>query len=356
MAIYRLEAKAISRGAGRSCVAAAAYRHACALRDERQQLTHEYARKGGVVHSEIIAPADAPDWMRDRESLWNGLDAAEKRRDAITARELVVSLPRGLTDDEHRELVRSFVRSEFTARGIVVDVAIHAPEAEDGERQPHGHFMLADRAVDPAGPRGLSARKDRTLAQPVGVEAVRARWATAVNAALERAGRAERVDHRSLARQRADALARGDEAAAIALDRPPEPKIGSVATAMRREGRGDRAHAWRDAAGVRRVRRAAELAAAAWRDLAREAGELRRRIELAARRATDAAAQERDRLAAAFEAAAPDFAAAGLALQLREAGRLLAERQAREAEERRRAEEQERRGQARGRGYGGPER
>ena len=82
MAIYHLSAKVISRAAGRSSVAAAAYRTAGRLRDDRQGLEHDYSRKGGVVHSEIMAPENAPDWMRDRDQLWNAVEAVEKRRDA----------------------------------------------------------------------------------------------------------------------------------------------------------------------------------------------------------------------------------------------------------------------------------
>lgn len=86
MAIYHLSAKVISRAGGRSSVAAAAYRTAGRLRDDRQGLEHDYSRKGGVVHSEIIAPENAPDWMRDRDQLWNAVEAVEKRRDAQLAR------------------------------------------------------------------------------------------------------------------------------------------------------------------------------------------------------------------------------------------------------------------------------
>lgn len=251
MAIYRCEVKNISRGQGRSCVAAAAYRSASELEDERQQMTHDYARKGGVEHAEIVAPDDAPSWALDRQSLWNRIDAAEKRKDARTAKEVLVALPRELTLAQQVELVRDFARTEFAAKGLVADFAIHAPDALDGEKQPHAHIMIATRALDGD---GFAKGKDKSLDQPEGIESIRERWATHANRALERAGLGERIDHRSLERQRADALAKGDDVAALTLDRQPEPKIGPVAMQMVRAGRADQAHAFQDVQGVRQER------------------------------------------------------------------------------------------------------
>jgi hypothetical protein len=266
MAIYRCEAKSISRGQGRSCVAAAAYRHAEKLQDERQQLTHSYERKQGVTHSEIIAPENAPDWTQDRGKLWNHIDAAEKRKDAMTAREVLVALPRELNHGQQVEMLRFFVREEFTARGIVADIAIHEPDARDGEKQPHAHIMVSDRPLDASQPNGLAAKKDRTLADAKGIEILRERWATHCNKALERAHVPERVDHRSLADQRRAVLVVAAdntrpeserlkaEAQAQRLDRSPEPKIGPVALQMERQGRGADALALRDALEVREER------------------------------------------------------------------------------------------------------
>jgi hypothetical protein len=344
VAIYRCEVKAISRGGGRSCVAAAAYRHAAEIRDERQDMTHDYRNKSGVAHSEIIAPADAPEWVRDRACLWNALDAAEKRRDAITAREVLVALPRELTPAQRIDLVRNFVRTEFTARGIIADVAIHAPDARDGGEQPHAHIMLADRALDASTASGLSTKKDRTLAQADGITAMRAAWAGAVNRHLERAQVAARVDHRSLEAQRADALARGDEIEAARLDRTPEPKIGSVALAMEKQGRGHQSHALRDAMAVRQQRTWRERLVQTWREAVAEVRELRQGVEAEARQLVD---KGRAALEAAAEALMPMLAAAGQQMQLREAERLMAERQ-RQAAERQR-QEQERQRQREGR-------
>src|ERR1700675_62396 len=97
MAIYRFEAKVIGRSAGRSSTASAAYRAGEALTDERTGLAFDYSRRRGVLHSEIMAPADAPDWMRDRAQLWNAVEKAEKRKDAQLSREILLSLPHELT-------------------------------------------------------------------------------------------------------------------------------------------------------------------------------------------------------------------------------------------------------------------
>ncbi len=246
MAIYRCEVKTISRGQGRSVCAAAAYRAGVAIPDERQQMTHDYGRKGGIEHAEILASESAPEWVKDRVQLWNCVDAAEKRKDAMTAREALLTLPRELTADQRRELVQGFVMAELVSKGLVVDVSYHAPDAHDKEPNYHSHLLWSDRAI---GPEGLAGTKDRTYARPEGIEALRSAWAEHVNRALEAAGRAERVDHRSLKDQHLAALAAGDEIEAGRVGRPPETKIGPQATAMERCGR--KAHAFEEAHAIR---------------------------------------------------------------------------------------------------------
>jgi len=246
VAIYHLSAKVISRAGGRSSVAAAAYRVAGRLRDERQGVEHDYSRKGGVVHSEIIAPKNAPDWMRDRDQLWNAVEAVEKRRDAQLAREIEVALPRELDRGERLELLRGFVQREFVDRGMIADVAIHEGKARDGQSQPHAHVMLTMREL--TGER--FGKKDRSWNAPDLLMGWREAWARDANTALERAGRSERIDHRSLDVQRAEAeqqverargggqeeLALEHEKKAIELSREPEPKIGPSANAQEKRG------------------------------------------------------------------------------------------------------------------------
>lgn len=246
MAIYHLSAKVISRASGRSSVAAAAYRTAGKLRDDRQGLAHDYSRKGGVVHAEIIAPENAPDWMRDRNQLWNAVEAVEKRRDAQLAREIEVALPRELERGERLELLRGFVQREFVNRGMIADVAVHEGKARDGHNQPHAHIMLTMRELTGEG----FGQKNRGWNAPDLLMGWREAWARDANTSLERAGRSERIDHRSLDVQRAEAeqqveRARGGgqeelaleyEKKVIELSREPEPKIGPSANAQEKRG------------------------------------------------------------------------------------------------------------------------
>ena len=293
MAIYHLSAKVIGRKAGRSSVAAAAYRSGRRLRDERQGIEHDYSRKGGVVHAEILAPENAPDWMRDRDRLWNAVEAVERRKDAQLAREIEVALPRELDRSARLELVRGFVGREFVGRGMIADLAIHEGRARDGREQPHAHVMLTMRELTGEG----FGNKARDWNAPERLVGWREAWAREANGALERAGRSERIDHRTLEVQRAAARGRADrergagrpalalvhDRDAVALDREPEPKIGPAAAALERRGiETERGVAFREVAArnVERLERG-------WRQL-----ELR--LELAQRgRAFVAAARER---------------------------------------------------------------
>ncbi len=218
MAIYRFEAKIVSRSAGRSATAAAAYRAATRLTDSRTGLAFNYSRKRGVLHTEILAPADAPDWMGDRSRLWNAVEIAEKRKDAQLARDLVLSLPHELTHEQRVVLIREFAGEAFVARGMIADVAIHAPDHRGDDRNHHAHVLLTMRSLMGQG-FGPKVRDWNETSQ---LEAWRAGWAMAVNRHLERAGCPARVDHRSLAGQ--------------GLTQEPEPKQGPVATEMERDG------------------------------------------------------------------------------------------------------------------------
>lgn len=225
MAIYRLSASMISRGTGRSAVAAAAYRSGGVLREGRSVVAaasyragsevqakagrvHDYTRKGGVEFAEVMLPKGAPDWMADREQLWNAVEIAEKRKDAQLAREIQVAFPRELSMEENEQLLRSFVRREFVERGMVADACIHNPKGKDGQPNPHAHVMLTTRVLTDEG----FGRKERGWNKTDLLRDWRQAWAIAANEALERAGYAERVDHRSYKDQ--------------GIDREPEPKLG----------------------------------------------------------------------------------------------------------------------------------
>ena len=279
MAIYHLSAKVIGRSQGRSAVAAAAYRSGGRLRDERQGAEHDYSRKRGVAHAEVLAPDDAPDWMSDRERLWNAVEAAERRRDAQLAREVELALPRELDHEARLELARGFVRRQFVERGMVADLAVHEGRARDGQAQPHAHVMLTMRVLTGEG----FGPKQRGWNGPSALEGWREAWAREANAALERAGRGERIDHRTLEAQRAERAreaarerqagrperAEAREREAVRLDREPEPKLGPAASALERRGvpteRGDERRAVearnreREAVGLWALERRREL-------------------------------------------------------------------------------------------------
>jgi hypothetical protein len=270
MAIYRFEAKVISRGGGRSTVeaaayrsgkwatasvaragrcatAAAAYRAAAVLEDERTGERHDYSRKRGVLGADIMLPEGAPAWMKDRSALWNVVEIIEKRKDSQLARDFVISLPHELTHEQRVALTREFVREQFCARGYVADIAWHAPSKAEGLNW-HAHVMSPMRKVEGT---GFAAKKERAAGDGLKHPALvwkeelgrlREAWANTANRHLAAAGLDTRIDHRSLE-------ARG-------VDREPEPKQGPLATKIEREGRESRAGAERREVRMRNAERA----------------------------------------------------------------------------------------------------
>jgi len=198
MADYRFSAQAISRGKGQSSVASAAYRSASRMVDERTGEIHDYTRKQGVTHSEVMTPEATPEWMEDRAQLWNAVEAVEKRKNSQLAREIQLSLPHELTDDQRRELVRDFVQEQFVDRGMIADVNIHHPDRQSDERNHHAHIMLTMRELTAD---GFHQKKATELARSWNDDELlktwRAEWAHHQNQELERHGHEARVDHRS---------------------------------------------------------------------------------------------------------------------------------------------------------------
>jgi len=246
VAIYHLHASIIGRSDGRSAVAAAAYRAGQSVACRETGDTHDYTRKGGVVSAEVIAPDAAPAWATDRAALWNAVHAKETRKNSQLAREVRVALPHDLTDAEAAEMLRAWVRAEFVDRGMIADVCVHDPdpEDEDDSRNRHAHILLTMRPLDPTQPDGWAKNKDRTWNAPDTLDRWRASWAEAQNAALARAGSSARVDHRSLADQRAAAVEAEDHALADALDRPPLPRMGLASIALERAAKRQQGAAW----------------------------------------------------------------------------------------------------------------
>jgi hypothetical protein len=145
VAIYHLHAQMVKRAEGESSVAGAAYRSGSRLYEESTGLVHDYTRKHGVEHSEILAPDAAPAWVHDRQTLWNTVEAAERRKDAQVAREIQVGLPIELSDSEQLALVRDYVKREFITKGMVADIGIH----RDNPNNPHSHILLTTRELTP---------------------------------------------------------------------------------------------------------------------------------------------------------------------------------------------------------------
>lgn len=224
MAQYRLSASIIKRSAGRSVTAAAAYRSAEAIADQRTGIVHDFSRKGGVMHSEIIAPEGTPDWMYDRARLWNAVEVAEKRKDAQLAREIQVSLPHELGHEQRVQLVRDYVTSTFTPKGIIADFSVHLPGKEGDERNHHAHILLTMRSITG---EGFGPKRRATADQNVyELREEREAWARLQNEVLERHGHPQRVDHRSYA----DRM----------IDREPTQHLGPNASEMERRGKTSR--------------------------------------------------------------------------------------------------------------------
>ncbi len=218
MAIYHFSAKVISRAAGSSALASAAYRSASRLHDQRLDRHHDFSNKAGVVHSEVMLPDGAPEHLSDRESLWNAVEAVELRKDAQLAREIEFAIPREMTKEQGIELARDFVRDEFVDRGMIADLNVHWDIGADGLAKPHAHVMLTMREVDEEG----FGKKNRDWNRTDLLEKWRERWSEHVNQRLAQLDIDARIDHRSLEAQ--------------GIDLEPQHKIGPAASRMAAQG------------------------------------------------------------------------------------------------------------------------
>ncbi len=257
MAIYHLSVKPVSRGAGRSATAAAAYRAAERILDHTTGQVFDYTRKCGVEHAEIVLPTEAAkrdiNWARDRQQLWNAAEIAERRKDARVAREYEVALPQELTRTQRVELTREFSREIANRFGCAVDFAVHRPHREGDERNFHAHILTTTRQVEASGlgaktaiewadtdraKRGLGAAKEE-------VAGIRERWAVLANEKLQVLGYDARVDHRSLEAQ--------------GIDRQPTTHLGPAVSGMQRRGMDTDVGRRIEAEVQARLERAAEL-------------------------------------------------------------------------------------------------
>ncbi len=149
MAIYHLEAKIVSRGNGRSAVAASAYLSCTNILNDYDGVRHDYTRKKGLVWQEVFLPEYAPTEWQDRGVLWNAVEENEKTKDSRLAREFVPALPVELNKEQWQQLLSDFINEQFVADGMCADVAIHDPYPPG--HNPHAHIMLTVRPLDENG-------------------------------------------------------------------------------------------------------------------------------------------------------------------------------------------------------------
>ncbi len=219
MAIFHMSVKVISRSKGQSATAAAAYRAGVRIGCERGEVSYDYTKKKGVEKSFIIAPADAPEWAKDREKLWNAVESAETRKNSTVGREFEVAFPAELGADDRLKLVRGFARAIVNRHKNVVDVAMHEPSKDGDQRNHHAHILMSTRRIDSTGftekTRELDTKKSGE------VEYWREQWAIHCNHALWINGHEARVDHRSLDEQ--------------GIEREPQRHVGELETRIARQ-------------------------------------------------------------------------------------------------------------------------
>ena len=234
--------KIVKRSKGRSAVEAAAYRSGTKLTNEWDGQTHDYTRKRGVVHTEIMLPPHAPPEFSDRATLWNSVEQIEKAKDSQLARDIEAALPRELSREQQLALIRSFVKDNFVDKGMCADFALH----DKGNGNPHVHILLTVRPLKESGQWGAKCRKvydldERGQRIPDGkggwknhredttdwndkgnVELWRKAWADYVNRAQAAIGLSDRIDHRSYKRQ--------------GIDKIPSVHLGVAAFQMEKRG------------------------------------------------------------------------------------------------------------------------
>ena len=221
MAIYHLCIKIISRGKGKSSVAASAYRSGEKIKNEYDGVVHDFTRKGGIAHTEILLPQNAPKEFSDRGTLWNSVEKIEKSKNSQLAREIEVALPKELDREKQINLVRDYVKENFVKAGMCADIALH----DKNDENPHAHILLTMRPLNEDKTWGAKSRKEYILDEngekvklkngnyktrkintvdwneQDKAEEWRKTWADITNKYLEENSIQEKVDHRSYQRQ-----------------------------------------------------------------------------------------------------------------------------------------------------------
>lgn len=226
MAIYHCSIKIISRGKGKSAVAASAYRNGEIIKNEYDGVIHDFTRKRGITYTEIMLPSHAPPEFADRSILWNAVEKIERAKNSQLAREIEIALPRELDREQQIRLVREYVKNTFVNEGMCADIAIH--DKRDGN--PHAHIMLTMRPLEQTGEWGAKSRKEYIFdkdGQRIKLkngtfktrkvdttdwnnqekaEIWRKAWADITNHYLARQESTARIDHRSYERQNVEQI------------------------------------------------------------------------------------------------------------------------------------------------------
>jgi hypothetical protein len=221
MAIYHLHCDIIGRTAGRSAVAAAAYRATSRIEDRTTGEVFNYRRKEKALYTVVLTGANAPQWAKNRAELWNSCEEKENRKNSQFCRSFDGALPREFDLKTNIKLARKFAKI-FTDRGTPADLAIHGPHKDKDGRSnenTHFHLLVATRKMNENG----WAEKDREANDKNFLKEVRKAWADIVNAEFKRKGMSERIDERTLKEQ--------------GLDREAQQHLGPKATAIQREGK-----------------------------------------------------------------------------------------------------------------------
>lgn len=242
MAIYHLCIKIISRGKGKSVVAASAYRSGEKIKNEYDGIVHDFTRKGGIAHTEILLPQNAPQGFLERGTLWNSVEKIEKSKNSQLAREIEVALPKELDREKQINLVREYVKENFVKVGMCADIALH--DKNDGN--PHCHILLTMRPLNEDKTWGAKSKKEYILDEngekvklkngnyktrkinttdwneQDKAEEWRKAWADITNKYLEENSIQEKVDHRSYQRQ--------------GIEQIPTIHLGVSATQMEKKG------------------------------------------------------------------------------------------------------------------------
>ena len=228
MAIYHMQAKVVSRGSGRSAVAASAYMSCSRMYNDYDGIQHDYTRKHGLIYQEVMLPPMAPSEWNDREQLWNAVEETEKTKDSRLAREFVVALPVELDKDSNISLLQDFIKKNFVDMGMCADFAIHDTDGHN----PHAHILLTVRPLNENGTWQYKTEKEYLCikdGEEKGYERIdkhpkssrygrqnpiseqwnsdeqlciwRANWADAVNKMLARNQINATIDHRSFTDQ-----------------------------------------------------------------------------------------------------------------------------------------------------------